>query len=83
MANDFDKRHYEQNVMNNMKYGKSPRDNEDLLNFNAGNVKLVATPPQGRKLIPKFNLQTHDIAGAVPRDLKYKDKGKKKANFFP
>lgn len=34
-------------------------------------------------MIPKFNLQTHDIAGAVPRDLKYKDKGKKKANFFP
>ena len=28
-------------------------------------------------------MQTHDIAGAVPRDLKYKDKGKKKANFFP
>ena len=26
---------------------------------------------------------TNDIAGAVPRDLKYKDKGKKKANFFP
>lgn len=43
--NLIDKKHYEQNVINNLKYGKSPRDSADPLNFNAGNVKLVATPP--------------------------------------
>ena len=32
----------------------------------------------------KYNyLETKDIPGAVPRDLKYRDRGKKKANFFP
>lgn len=66
-----------------MKYGKSPRDQEELLKFSPGYSKLVTSPPEGRKMIPKFNLLTHDIAGAIPRDLKYKDKGKKKANFFP
>jgi hypothetical protein len=39
----------------------------------------------GRKILDKrlFSLATQDIPGAVVGNLKYKDKGKKKRDFYP
>ena len=60
-----------------------PFDNSEILKFEPGKGKVAPAVPPERQLIRKFSLETHDINGAAPNNLKYKDKGKKKANFFP
>ena len=60
-----------------------PVDNKEILNFEPGKSKVAPYIPPERKMIKKFNLVTSDIKGAAPNNLKYKDKGRKKANFFP
>lgn len=60
-----------------------PADHREILKFEPGKSKVAPYLPPERPLIKKFSLETKDILGAIPGNLKYKDKGKKKANFFP
>jgi hypothetical protein len=40
---------------------------------------------QERKILDKkfYNLKTEDIPGAISNNLKYKDRGRKKRDFYP
>jgi len=72
---------YRANLQNNGR-GRhlQPFDHNEILKFEPGKRFYIYLE---RQLIKKFSLETHDINGAIPNNLKYKDKGKKKANFFP
>ena len=49
-----------------------PYDNSEILKFEPGKSKVAPNLPPDRQLIRKFSLETHDINGAIPNNLKYK-----------